>query len=351
MDEPNSSRFADTTVAGRMMNRESFTRVDESDDRHYYASDRFVQHLDTTALTVVEDLIGELIVEESPAILDLMAGSDCHLPSTVGSSTVVGLGLNDDELRNNPRLTRFVVHDLNQISRIPFPDGEFHVVLNTVSVKYLTQPLEVFCEVGRVLKPGGLFLVIFSKRFFHPKVVKIWRELSEGERISLVKEYFAAAGGFDEPKVFRAHGLPRPVGDRYSALGLPSDPVYAVYADRSGAHRRPQRPEITTMLDLPSQREALEVRKKEVKKTLCCPYCAEKLEKWTVPQHPFTQWDNEFMYLCFSNECPFYSRSWKTMARQGISGLSYRLMYNPEKDRCMAAPVPSLADKRTSLRG
>ena len=95
----------------------------------------------------------------------------------------------------------------------------------------------------------------------------------------------------------------------------------------------------------------LEKRLRAVKETLCCPYCLEPLTKYDVAQTPFTQWDNEYMYVCFNETCPYFERSRQTMDRQGNMGLSYRLMYNPEKDRCMATPVPSPADKRTSLRG
>ena len=56
-------------------------------------------------------------------------------------------------------------------------------------------------------------------------------------------------------------------------------------------------------------------------------------------------------FVCFNNACPCYTRSWETMHKQGDTGMSHRLMYNPEKDRCMAAPVPCPADVRTSLRG
>ena len=39
----------------------------------------------------------------------------------------------------------------------------------TVSIQYLTKPIEIFRDVNRILKPGGLFAVIFSNRMFPPK--------------------------------------------------------------------------------------------------------------------------------------------------------------------------------------
>jgi hypothetical protein len=55
---------------------DAFTRLNESDDFEFYSRDRFVSHLDCLALSTVERLIGTLVVEENPAILDLMAGWD-----------------------------------------------------------------------------------------------------------------------------------------------------------------------------------------------------------------------------------------------------------------------------------
>jgi hypothetical protein len=77
---------------------DDFSRLDESDDSLFYRRDRFVQHADSAAIAVVEQVIGQLIVEENPAILDLMASWDSHLPESVRPTWVAGLGLNENEL-------------------------------------------------------------------------------------------------------------------------------------------------------------------------------------------------------------------------------------------------------------
>jgi ubiquinone/menaquinone biosynthesis C-methylase UbiE len=43
------------------------------------------------------------------------------------------------------------------------------VVTNAVSVDYLNNPLEVFKEMNRVLKPGGRAIMSFSNRCFPTK--------------------------------------------------------------------------------------------------------------------------------------------------------------------------------------
>jgi hypothetical protein len=86
----------------------------------------------------------------------------------------------------------------------------------------------------------------------------------------------------------------------------------------------------------------VERNKARVKETLECPYCGEKLKKWIVPDNPFSQtWDNDFMYICFNDQCPYYVRGWDYLCSKGNRTMSYRLMYHPEKDRCMPIPVPS----------
>ena len=45
----------------------SFSRLDESDDKVFYETDRFISHIDDVALKTVEQIIGTLIIEENPA--------------------------------------------------------------------------------------------------------------------------------------------------------------------------------------------------------------------------------------------------------------------------------------------
>jgi SAM-dependent methyltransferase len=325
-----------------IFSREAFARLDESDDAQFYATDRFVSHLDSLALETVEKLIGELIVEESPVILDLMAGWDSHIPEELEPSRVVGLGLNRNELSENKSLSEIVIHDLNKDPILPFPDETFDTVINTVSVDYMTKAVQVFQEVGRILKPGGLFLVIFSNRMFPEKAVKIWKESSEDERVLLVEDFFKEASLFEKASVFVSKEKPRPENDKYSHLGIPSDPIYAVYADKRGGSPCNARPVVTMAYGALLEGDELEKRKKAIKKTLCCPHCGAKLRKWAVPDNPFAcAWDNDFMYICFNDACPYYVRGWDVMQQEGTSGVSYRLMYNPEKDRCLPVPVPT----------
>ncbi len=337
-------------VPRELFSAEDFSRIDESDDTSFYSQDRFVNHLDQTALSSVKRLIGELAIEPSPVILDLMASWDSHLPGRLAPKEVVGLGLNPRELSRNEALDRFVIHDLNRRPDLPFEDGSFDVVVCSLSVDYLTRPVDVFRDTARVLRPGGLFLVVFSSRMFPEKAVKIWREMDELERVDLVERYFRAAGGFEEPRTFVSKGLPRPEDDKYYTLGIPSDPVYAVYAERTGGDpSRAPRPEpASDPVPMPPA-EVIAERKESASKTLCCPYCSQHLTKWAVPQSPFNEWDVPYMFICFNDTCPYLVRGWRTMERQGNLGVSYRAMYNPWRDYFSPVPVPSLVALRDGI--
>ena len=97
------------------------------------------------------------------------------------------------------------------------------------------------------------------------------------------------------------------------------------------------------------ERAELDKRIRAVKETLCCPHCGEKMKKWAVPENPFAcTWDNDFLYICFNDECPYFVRGWVFMSKEGNSG-SYRLMYNPEKDTCNPIPVPTPRALRESI--
>ncbi len=329
-------------ISSPMDAEDAFTRLDESADRVFCATDRFVSHLDSVALATVDMVVGQLITVERPIILDLMAGWDSHIPGHLNPARVVGLGLNENELKKNKALSAFVIHDLNKDPHLPFPENTFDCVINTVSVDYMTRPVEVFTDVARILKPGGLFLVVFSNRMFPQKAVKVWRESNEEERTILVDEFFERSGAFEKPRHFASTGKPRPKDDKYAHMGIPSDPIYAVYADKRGGIETKQRPKVSIEFsELPDGAE-LEKRKRTIKDTFRCPYCREKMRKWAVPDNPFTQtWDNEFMYICFNDECPYFVRGWDHMHAGGNRGTSYRLMYNPDKDVCKPVPVPT----------
>ena len=101
---------------------------------------------------------------------------------------------------------------------LAFESSSFDAAIVTVSVQYLTRPVEVFAEVGRVLAPGAPFAVAYSNRCFPTKAVAIWQELGDREHAELIGLYFRLSGAFEAPHAYDI------------SPGPGSDPMYVVVA-------------------------------------------------------------------------------------------------------------------------
>jgi SAM-dependent methyltransferase len=159
-----------------------------------------------------------------------MASWESHLPASLQGVHLTGLGMNETELAANPDMEDYIVHDLNDNPAIPLKSEMFDAVICTASVEYLTQPYEVFEDVFRLLKSGGVFVVTFSNRWFPTKTISLWPEMHEFERLGLVLEYFRQSGWSKDINTSSMRGLPRPDDDPYFTQMNYSDPVYAVWS-------------------------------------------------------------------------------------------------------------------------
>ena len=204
--------------------KQAFRRYDEAPDEEFYALPRFVTHIDDQAIAAVTQLYRELF-PEGGAILDLMSSWISHLPPEVSYRRVIGLGMNEAELRRNERLAAYAVHDLNRTPVLPFGDAEFDGCGICVSIDYLTSPVAVLREVGRVLKVGAPVVITFSNRCFPTKAVAIWHQLDDRGHIQLVERYLQEAGNFRNIRSL----------DR-SPRRLFSDPLYAVIGESTAPH-------------------------------------------------------------------------------------------------------------------
>jgi SAM-dependent methyltransferase len=203
---------------------ELFARLDESPDALFYAVPRFVTHIDDAAIAAVTQLYREYF-PPGGAILDLMSSWISHLPLELAYREVIGIGMNRDELAANPRLDNWLVWDLNQTSRLPFDDAVFDGAAICVSVDYCTQPVQIFRDCGRVLRPGAPLVITFSNRCFPTKVIAAWRALDDRGHQELVARYFVEAGNWSDIEIL----------DR--SPGRDGDPLYAVIGRSTGRAR------------------------------------------------------------------------------------------------------------------
>lgn len=197
-----------------------FARVDDSDDRLFYTMPRLVRHIDDAACDALSGFFAQTLPPNG-VILDLMSSYASHLPRNVPFEAVIGLGMNAAEMAANPQLTGAVIHDLNKAPRLPVADRVFDACVLTVSVQYLTEPVAVFEDVARVLKPGGRLIVSYSNRCFPTKAIAIWRGSGDADHARLVALYLSQAARFAAPAF---HDL--------SPKGRNGDPLYVVSAER-----------------------------------------------------------------------------------------------------------------------
>lgn len=196
-----------------------FSRSDPLPDVMFYEQERFVTHIDERATAAVGVLYTELGIRGR--VLDLMSSWVSHFETR--PDDLVVLGLNAKELVANPQATSAVVYDLNDDPVLPFEDASFDAVTCCVSVDYLIHPIEVFREVRRVLRPGGVFVNTFSNRYFPTKVIRGWMMTTDEQHGLLVALYHRRSA-------MPGRGWSEPVIELRTPPGTPGDPLWAVYS-------------------------------------------------------------------------------------------------------------------------
>ena len=209
-------------IAESRFTPEYFQRVDEQDDSVFYETPRLVVHIDDGAIAAIGQFFKQQIPENSE-VLDFMSSWRSHWPAGHPKKRMIGLGMNDVELRENPDLDGYVVHDVNANPILPFENETFDAVVITVSAQYLTNPIDTFHQIGRILRPGGKFIVGFSNRMFPTKAVLNWRNSTDRGRVDLVGTYMEAAERFEDIQASFLNPDQSP----------PDDPMYAVYCRKA----------------------------------------------------------------------------------------------------------------------
>lgn len=192
-------------------------RADESDDDDFYDQARFVTHIDDHAIDVLKTYYAQDLPRRG-RILDLCSSWISHFPpdleeaavATVkrGSSEresdvtgakdndleVIGLGMNDQELKANPVLSDRILQNLNKKPELPQSLAPLDATTCVVSIDYLTRPLEVLSSIRTLTNSGGTVHLVISNRCFPTKAVGRWLRVSEEERLRMVGEYLWFSG-------------------------------------------------------------------------------------------------------------------------------------------------------------
>jgi SAM-dependent methyltransferase len=180
--------------------------------------------IDSAAIAAVTDLYRE-VLPPGGAILDVMSGWVSHLPPEAPYRRVVGIGIEQRALAENPFLDEWRVQNLNSNPILPFSTGEFDGATICAAIQHLARPGEVIREIARVLRPGAPLIVAFSNRCVATKPIACWCLLDEAGHLCLVAQHFAAAGNWADIRCL----------DRTPPGG--GQPLYAVIGRSLGADR------------------------------------------------------------------------------------------------------------------
>lgn len=198
-------------------------KLDGSDDALFYSEPRYVHHLDAGFRSRLTQLYRERI-PPCAQVLDLMSSWVSHLPEDVSYDTVVGHGLNAEELAANPRLDRHWVQNLNRDQLLPLNDASFDCTLIVAGWQYLQQPEAIAAELLRISRPAGQVLVSFSNRMFFSKAPVVWTDGSDRDHISYVAGVLTAQGWAIDRVIAEDTRAAGPLG----WLGGKGDPFFSV---------------------------------------------------------------------------------------------------------------------------
>ena len=204
------------------------TPIDSSNDQIFYTLPKFVHHACEECRASLADYYSCVLpTSKDGSVLDLCSSWTSHYPKGwKPGKRMVAVGLNPLELIANPSKTEWRVQNLNTTPKLPFSDNEFDVITNSLSVDYMTQPLELFAEMHRVLKPGGTAAMAFTNRCFPQKIVPIWADpFTDFNHAKIVGNYFHfSSSGWEDISAVDV-SPPGPLGEQ--------DPMIVVQARKS----------------------------------------------------------------------------------------------------------------------
>ena len=100
---------------------------------------------------------------------------------------IVGVDI-DSAVYDNPYCNETLVCDISKT--LPFDEAVFDLIHCRWTLEHLEEPKKTFCEIARVLKPGGKFLALTPNIFHYSMIIsrftpfwfhRWWRRGNEGE--------------------------------------------------------------------------------------------------------------------------------------------------------------------------
>jgi len=311
-----------------MLGPAALQRASDLSDAEIFAPGR--SRLRPFELEVAQAIVGGLVVEAAPAVLELNVGADSVIPESLGASRRVGVGPSFGALQRNRWLDERITRDLSITHELPLADGSFDVVVSAFTVPYLQKAERVFAEAGRVLRPGGVLIVLFHDEADPELALPYWQQASSRERTILVEDYLGQSDHFERGRFF-SHPVPP---------GVEATGVHVVYADKRGGDPVAHRPAPQVLLPVRYSTEEVEARSQRVSRSLECPHCGEAFSAVPVQQTAWSHWGSDQVFACLNDSCPYHLRSAGVLSAQGVHDRGYRVAYLPGASKVMALAAP-----------
>jgi len=127
---------------------------------------------------------------------------------------VVGIDL-EETLETDNRFAPFGVR--GDVSRLPFPDNAFDMVISRSVVEHLADPPETFREFARVLRPGGQVVILTPNKYDYVSIVAALTPYKFHR--FLVSRIFPVSADDVFPTLYRANTLSS-IGQALRSVGL-----------------------------------------------------------------------------------------------------------------------------------
>lgn len=141
---------------------------------------------------------------EGAKVLELFSCYESILPP-VELGPTIGVGWYGDEMECNSVLDDFIEQDITMDPFLPLADNYFDFVVVPAMFQLFQRPLDMFKEINRVLKPGGIAFVgvkLSSWSFLGWKQGRYYSETNYLEDVLALGSFFHYAGGYSKPESF-----------------------------------------------------------------------------------------------------------------------------------------------------
>jgi SAM-dependent methyltransferase len=138
-------------------------------------------------------------------VLELFSCYDSILPPDYKQGPTVGVGWSAREMSCNPALDDYIEQDISVDPYLPLADNYFDFVVIPAMFQLFQRPKQMFEEINRVLKPGGVAFVgvkLAMWSFLGWKQGRYYMETSYIEDVLALGSFFHYAGGYSKPEAF-----------------------------------------------------------------------------------------------------------------------------------------------------